>query len=185
MDVADLVGVHEARVAHHVAAVGQVDREHRAAAVLDGRGAVIVKRVGGDPEVASGIQLLDAAEERRHPSPSDRRRSRGGGRSSPCRRGCPARRSAPGSRPAARRRGRASWRRRRGSLAHLDDAVGAERVGFARKPELREGPVLLLEERRRRPPRLEGSNGDRPVHELRCAPYRRRDRGDALAPHSC
>ena len=44
--VADLIGVHEARIAHHVAAVGQVDRQHRAAAVLDGRGAVIVQRVG-------------------------------------------------------------------------------------------------------------------------------------------
>jgi hypothetical protein len=40
---ADLVGVHEARVAHHVAAVGQVNREHRAAAVLDGAAAVVVQ----------------------------------------------------------------------------------------------------------------------------------------------
>jgi hypothetical protein len=39
----DLVRIHEARVAHHVAAVGQVDREHRAAAVLDGRRAVVVQ----------------------------------------------------------------------------------------------------------------------------------------------
>ena len=35
MHEADLVGVHEARIAHHVAAVGQVDRQHRAAAVRD------------------------------------------------------------------------------------------------------------------------------------------------------
>jgi hypothetical protein len=40
---ADLVGVHKAGVAHHVAAVGEVDRENGAAAVLDGRRAVIVK----------------------------------------------------------------------------------------------------------------------------------------------
>ena len=35
VDEPDLVRVHEARVAHHVAAVGQVDRQHRTAAVLD------------------------------------------------------------------------------------------------------------------------------------------------------
>ena len=39
----DLVGVHEARIAHHVAAVGQIDGEHAAAAVGDGAGAVIVQ----------------------------------------------------------------------------------------------------------------------------------------------
>ena len=42
MDVAHLVRVHEAGVAHHVAAVGEVDGEHRAPAVLDGGGAVAV-----------------------------------------------------------------------------------------------------------------------------------------------
>ena len=40
---ADLVGVHEARIAHHVAAVGEVDGQHRAAAVGDGAGAVVVQ----------------------------------------------------------------------------------------------------------------------------------------------
>ena len=54
VDVADLVGVHEARVAHHVAAVGQVDREHRAAAVLDRRRAVLVEAVLRNHEVAAG-----------------------------------------------------------------------------------------------------------------------------------
>ncbi len=44
VDEPDLVGVHEARIAHHVAAVGQVDGEHRAAAVRDGAGAVVVQR---------------------------------------------------------------------------------------------------------------------------------------------
>ena len=43
VDEADLVGVHEAGIAHHVAAVGEVDGEHRAAAVGDGRGAVVVQ----------------------------------------------------------------------------------------------------------------------------------------------
>ena len=41
---AHLVGVHEARVAHHVAAVGQVDGQHRAAPMRDGAGAVFVQR---------------------------------------------------------------------------------------------------------------------------------------------
>ena len=43
VDEADLVCVHEAGVAHHVAAVGQVDRQHRSAAVLDRRAAVVVQ----------------------------------------------------------------------------------------------------------------------------------------------
>jgi len=33
VNVADLISVHEARIAHHVAAIGEVDREHRAAAI--------------------------------------------------------------------------------------------------------------------------------------------------------
>ena len=65
VDVADLVGVHEARVAHHVAAVGQVDGQHRAAAVLDRRRAVVVEAVGDGVEVAAGEQVLEALEERR------------------------------------------------------------------------------------------------------------------------
>src|SRR3989442_88330 len=40
--VAHLVGVHEARVAHHVASVREVDREHRAPPILDHGGAVAV-----------------------------------------------------------------------------------------------------------------------------------------------
>ncbi len=36
VDVADLVGVHEAGIAHHVAAVGEVNGENRAAAVAHG-----------------------------------------------------------------------------------------------------------------------------------------------------
>ncbi len=36
VDEADLVGVHEAGIAHHVAAIGQVDGQHRAASVLHG-----------------------------------------------------------------------------------------------------------------------------------------------------
>ena len=65
VDVADLIRVHEARVAHHVAAVGQVDRQDRAAAVLDRRRAVVVQRVGDRVEVAAGEQALDPAQELR------------------------------------------------------------------------------------------------------------------------
>ena len=65
VDVADLIGVHEARVAHHVAAVGQVDREHRAAAVLDRRRAVVVQPVGHGVEITAREQRFDALEERR------------------------------------------------------------------------------------------------------------------------
>ncbi len=40
---ADLVRVHETRIAHHVAAVGEIDSQDRAAAVSDGAGTVIVQ----------------------------------------------------------------------------------------------------------------------------------------------
>ena len=43
MDEADLVGVHEAGIAHHVAAIGQIDGQHRAAAMLHGGSAVVVE----------------------------------------------------------------------------------------------------------------------------------------------
>ncbi len=47
MDETDLVRVHEAGIAHHVAAVGQIDGEHRSAAVLNGRRAVVVELLVG------------------------------------------------------------------------------------------------------------------------------------------
>ena len=64
VDVADLVGVHEAGIAHHVAAVGEVDGENRAAAVANGARAVVVQIfvvVRGN--VAAGEVLLDPLEE--------------------------------------------------------------------------------------------------------------------------
>ena len=66
VDEADLVGVHEAGVAHHVAAVGEVDRQDRTAAVSDRRGAVVVELgvvVGAD--VAAGKGLFKVLEEGR------------------------------------------------------------------------------------------------------------------------
>ena len=66
MDEADLVRVHEARVAHHVAAVGQVDRQDRAAAVLDRAAAVVVELlVVVRADVAARERLLEVLEERR------------------------------------------------------------------------------------------------------------------------
>ena len=66
MDEPDLVRVHEARVAHHVAAVRQVDRQHRAAAVLDGAAAVVVQRlVVVRVDVAAREHLLEVLEHRR------------------------------------------------------------------------------------------------------------------------
>ena len=142
VDVADLVRVHEARVAHHVAAVRQVDREHRAAAVLDatrcrGRGA----SSGAIRKSRPGNRLLDA---------------RAGTRASiaimsskwPC---VGHVLLHAGSRPsrstmlrldlagAARRSARArSTSPERICGAHLLDAARAERVGLAREAELRE-----------------------------------------------
>ena len=66
MNKADLVGIHEARIAHHVAAVREVDRENRAAAVLYRARAVVVELlVVVGPDVAAGEALLQMAEERR------------------------------------------------------------------------------------------------------------------------
>ncbi len=64
VDVTDLVRVHEARVAHHVAAVGEVDREHAAAAVFDAARAVVAQVRQRREEVATGVELLDARGER-------------------------------------------------------------------------------------------------------------------------
>ena len=66
VDEADLVRVHEARVAHHVAAVRQVDRQHRAAAVLDRRRAVVVQLlVVVRAHVGARERLLEVLEELR------------------------------------------------------------------------------------------------------------------------
>jgi hypothetical protein len=66
MDKADLVGVHETWVAHHVAAVRQIDGEHRAAPVLDGAAPVIVQLlVVVRADVTAWEDLLDVFEERR------------------------------------------------------------------------------------------------------------------------
>ncbi len=63
MDVTHLVGVHEAGIAHHVAAVRQVDGQNGAAAMLNRAAAVIVKLlVVVRRDVAPGEVLLDPLE---------------------------------------------------------------------------------------------------------------------------
>ena len=59
--VADLIGVHEARVAHHVAAIGEVDGQDGAAPVLNARRAVIAQRRERREVVATRVEVLDAA----------------------------------------------------------------------------------------------------------------------------
>jgi hypothetical protein len=64
VDIPHLVGIHETRVAHHVAAVGQVYRQNRPPAVPDGGRAVpmdstIVRRA----EIPAEKQALDPAGE--------------------------------------------------------------------------------------------------------------------------
>ncbi len=64
VDESHLVGVHEAGVAHHVAAVGEIEGQNRASAVLDGGASVIVKVfVVVGPDVTAGERLFEMAEE--------------------------------------------------------------------------------------------------------------------------
>ena len=66
VDEVHLVGVHKTRVAHHVAAVGEVDGEHRSAAVGDGAGAVVVQPgVVVRAHIAAGEHGLDVPVEGR------------------------------------------------------------------------------------------------------------------------
>ena len=64
VDEADLVGIHEAGIAHHVAAVGEIDGQHRSAAVQHGAAAVVMELlviVGAD--VAAGEDFFEVLEE--------------------------------------------------------------------------------------------------------------------------
>ena len=64
MDEADLVGVHEAGIAHHVAAIGEVDGEHGAAAILHGGRAVVVELlVVVREDVAAGENFFEVLRE--------------------------------------------------------------------------------------------------------------------------
>ena len=64
MNEANLVGVHEAGVAHHVATVGEIDGQHRSAAVQHGAAAVVMQLfviVGAN--VAAGKDFFEVLEE--------------------------------------------------------------------------------------------------------------------------
>jgi len=185
----DLVGVHEAGVAHHVAAVRQVDREDRPAAVPDRGGPVVVKPVFRYDEVPARIERLEPPEERGvrghdvlemsvcgtillHHDPAAVLFDRGLDlpRVS-LDQDLPVRfaREDPG--------------------ANVFDAAGTKRVGLTGKPELREGTLALFQQRRRRPLRLEGPLRDPPVdgadgspEDVRPATQRRINRS---SHHSC
>src|SRR5215468_3827250 len=66
MNEAHLIRIHEAWIAHHVAAVCKVDGQYGSATILDRAGAVVVKLlviVGRD--IASGEHCFDVLQERR------------------------------------------------------------------------------------------------------------------------
>ena len=64
MHESNLVGVHETGIAHHVAAVGEVDCQYRSTAVLDCRGAVVVELfVAVRADVAARENFFEMPEE--------------------------------------------------------------------------------------------------------------------------
>src|ERR1039458_10065506 len=64
VDVADLVGVHEAGIAHHVAAVGQIDGQHRAASIFHRRRSMMMQMfVAVGLDVAAGKTLFQVLSE--------------------------------------------------------------------------------------------------------------------------
>src|SRR5262249_17728527 len=65
VNIANLVRVHEARIAHNVAAIRQVDSQHRAASKLDIRSAVTMNIfVFSSLKVATKEERLDPLEKR-------------------------------------------------------------------------------------------------------------------------
>ncbi len=64
--ITNLVCVHKARVAHHVAAVGEIDSQNRASAKLDVRRSVVVHvRIFGGAEVAAKKERFNTLEKGR------------------------------------------------------------------------------------------------------------------------
>ena len=157
VDEPDLVRVHEARVAHHVAAVRQVDRQHRAAAVLDGAAAVVVQLlVVVRADVAAREHLFEVLEERRCRSPSRPRNGRGCGQSFTIRI-LPSRSRIVAliSPTFSFSRTLTSFLPSRISCRASRDARRAERVGLARPAERRLGLLVGLQQRLVRPLRRE------------------------------
>ena len=66
MNITNLVRIHEARIAHHVAAIGQVNRQNRAAAKLDIRSSMTMNVfVFSGTKVTTEEERLDARQKRR------------------------------------------------------------------------------------------------------------------------
>jgi hypothetical protein len=64
MDKAHLVGIHKAGIAHHVAAIGQIDRQYRTPSMLNSTGAMIVEiLIIMSPNIATGEVGLNPAQE--------------------------------------------------------------------------------------------------------------------------
>ena len=170
MDVADLIRVHEAWIAHHVAAVGEIDREHRAASVLNGRGAVIVQAGCDGLEVAAGKQVFDAREKRRVDRERVGKRAVGGAG------------LLDHDLAVAFEDVRADLARvivderldrllaRQDALARHLDALRAERIGAPRPAEGRLGSFRALQERTGRPRRLKRLGRKTPIERLQDRP---------------
>ena len=94
--ITDLICIHKARIAHHVAAVRQIDGEHRSAAKFNIRSPVVMDVfVLSRFKIAAVKQRFDAFEKLRDRSPSHRQTRRASGRSFSSRPGRFPRRSVP------------------------------------------------------------------------------------------
>src|SRR5260370_2868840 len=63
MDETNLVCIHETRIAHHVASIGQINCQYSAATILDRTGTVVVKLlIVVSNDVATGKHCLDMRE---------------------------------------------------------------------------------------------------------------------------
>ena len=170
VDVADLVRVHEARVAHHVAAVREVHREDRASPITHRRRAVVVELVLRDLHVPSEEVRFEAPEEARvarhevlehpvlrarldHPDLVPALDDVGGDLA-----GAPVD-EVPQFACAVHDR-----------VADLACAGRAEGIGPAREAEGRLRTLVGFRQRLGRPGRLEGAGGHAPVHGLEGVP---------------
>src|SRR3989454_310795 len=170
MDVADLIGVHEAGIAHHVAPIREIHREDRSPAELNGRRPMVVEVVLRHAEVAARIELLHSPKEASvdghqilevtvpgavllhvdlvvllHDTGLDF-----------------ARLSLDQDLPVLpplKNRG-----------PDLQDALWTERIGFPRKTQRGKASLPALEQRRRSPPGLDAAVGHQPVRHLEGVP---------------